>query len=84
MFDENDIESVRKNIPKIKYEIKKKVHYYYPDIYIKSENLIIEVKSTWTYKKNLFINIMKSLAVRSAGYNFEFWIYDDKKTKTIV
>jgi hypothetical protein len=59
--------------------------YYYPDIYIKSQNLIIEVKSTFTYKKQLVKNIIKSLSVRKSGFNFEFWIYTDKcKNKIII
>ena len=85
IYSEDDIENDRKHIPNIKYMLKNKVHYYYPDIYIKSKNLIIEVKSEYTYKQQLIKNIVKSLAVRKAGYNFEFWIYTDKaKSKLII
>lgn len=84
LYDENNIENKRENVPTIKYIQKSKIHYYYPDIYIKSENLIIEVKSTWTYKKGLIKNILKALAAKKSGYKFEFWIYDDKKNKIII
>lgn len=84
MHEETDIENDRKHIPNIKYMLKNKVHYYYPDIYIKSENLIIEVKSIYTYKQQLIKNITKSLAVKKAGYNFEFWIYMDKAKNKII
>ena len=84
MYNEVDIENIRKFIPKFKYTIKDIVHYYYPDIYITSENLIIEVKSLYTYNKQLIKNITKTLAVRKAGYNFEFWIYERNKTKIVL
>lgn len=84
LYKEEDIENDRRYIPNVKYKLNSKQHYYYPDIYIKSENLIVEVKSTWTYKKDLIKNINKALATRKAGYNFEFWIYDNKKFKIII
>jgi len=84
MYNEDDIENDRKHIPNVKYMLKKKIHYYYPDIYIKSKNLIIEVKSDYTYNQQLIKNIIKSLAVRKAGYNFEFWIYTDKAKNKVV
>ena len=85
IYNEDDIENNRQKIPKIQYILNNKVHYYYPDIYVKSQNLIIEVKSTFTYKKQLVKNIIKSLSVRKSGFNFEFWIYTDKcKNKIVV
>jgi len=84
LYNEENIENDRKYIPNIKYKLYNKQHYYYPDIYIKSENLIIEVKSIWTYKIDLIKNINKALAVRKVGYKFEFWIYDNKKFKIII
>jgi hypothetical protein len=81
---ENDIENNRKNIPTIKYIMRNVVYNYYPDIYIKSQNLIIEVKSDYTYKTQIIRNILKSFAVKKSGFNFEFWIYDKDKNKTIV
>jgi hypothetical protein len=73
-------------MPKILYKINNKEHIYYPDIYIISENKIIEVKSTYTYKKELIKNMIKSLSTRKLGYDFEFWIYKHKNNinKTII
>lgn len=85
IYSEDDIENNRQNIPSIQYVINNKVYYYYPDIYIKSQNLIIEVKSLYTYKKQIIKNTIKALSCRNLGYNFEFWIYDSKcKNKTVV
>ncbi len=56
---------------------------YFPDIYIPESNVIIEVKSDYTYEKELDKNIAKSQASVECGYNFQFWIYDEKKNKTV-
>ena len=51
---------------------------YYPDIYIPKDNLIIEVKSKWTYSGKpewLQTNLLKQQACLDAGYNFRFIIY---------
>jgi uncharacterized Zn-finger protein len=84
LFNENDIENERYIVPTIQYTKNNKEYNYYPDIFIKSKNLIIEVKSDWTYKAQLIENILKALAVRKAGYNFEFWIYTKKLNKIII
>ena len=74
-FKEHDIITKRTEMPKIIYELKGKKHRYYPDIWIKSINKIIEVKSCYTYKKELIKNINKSLATRKSHFDFECWIY---------
>ena len=68
----------------IYYTFIKKYHKYFPDIYIKSLNKIIEVKSDYVYIKELRKNIMKKKACLYLGYNFEFWIFDGKHNLTII
>lgn len=51
---------------------------YYTDIYIPFENLIIEVKSTWTYKIEEKITQQKLLAAKEIGYNTLLWVFDNK------
>jgi hypothetical protein len=82
-YEESDIITDRKGIPRISYKIEEKQKYYFPDIYIKSQNKIIEVKSTWTYKCKEDNIQEKVNATKSAGYEYEIWIYDDKGNKTI-
>ena len=84
IYSEDDIKTDRKDIPRITYVINDKNKYYFPDIYIKSENKIIEVKSTWTYSCKEDNIQEKSNATKSAGYNYEIWIYDKKGNKTIL
>ena len=68
----------------IYYTFIKKYHKYFPDIYIKSLNKIIEVKSDYTYKREFQKNIMKKKACLYLGYKFEFWIFDGKHNLTII
>lgn len=76
-YHEDEID-VHDEVPTITYYTPDgKEHRYFPDIHIPSENLIIEVKSQYTY--NGFIgwyevNLLKEQATKDAGYNFEFMI----------
>jgi len=80
---ESDIIIGVKNVPEIWYIDENNIkHRYYADIYIPSQNKCIEVKSTYTYKINENVNLLKKEATIKAGYNFEFWIYDKKGNKT--
>lgn len=58
-------------IPTIPYEFENKKHKYYPDIFIPSENLIIEVKSEYTLNKEFDRNQAKFQAVKELGFNFK-------------
>lgn len=82
-FNENEILTDNKDMPKIIYYLDKERRYF-TDIYIPKHNKIIEVKSTYTYKKDLIKNIMKAFAARKLGYDFEFWIYNQKGIKLIL
>ena len=83
-YTENEVVTKRSKVPLITYEYKGKLHRYIPDILISSENKIIEVKSVWTYNLHLIRNIIKALYSRKAGYDFEFWIYDEYRNKLII
>ena len=74
---------IEKYTGKIWYADLEKKRKYYPDIYIKSENKIIEVKCDYTYDTAYSINIRKRDASRALGISFEFWIYDDKGSLSI-
>lgn len=59
-----------------KYVYNNKKRRYYPDLYIPSENLYIDVKSDYTYNKDLEKNLAKKQAVLSAKFKFQFWIFN--------
>lgn len=77
-FLEEDIVHGAKNINNevgsINYFYKEKERRYYPDFYIKSLNMIIEVKSMWTYNMWIEKNLLKKRACLEMGLNFEFVI----------
>ncbi len=79
---ETDIITERKYVPEIWYnDIDNNKHRYFPDIFIPSKNLIIEVKSNWTYKiDENKINLCKK-SISELGYNYEIWIYNCKGDK---
>ena len=70
-FNEDDI-VCGKNLPEIWYTLNDKKKRYFPDIYIKSKNMIIEVKSTYTLEADLEKNLAKRQACLDLGYNFWF------------
>jgi hypothetical protein len=53
-------------------------HVYHPDIFVKSLNLIVEVKSDYTYTKELRKNYLKFCKVIESGYRLRVMIYNDK------
>jgi hypothetical protein len=81
-IDESDIIIGVKNVPEVWYNYNNKEHRYYVDIYIPSQNKCIEVKSLYTFNDNKIVNLLKKEAAEKMGYNFEFWIYDNKGNKT--
>ena len=79
-IDENDITINRSEVPEIWYDDNGKYHRYYVDIFIKSLNKCIEVKSEYTFNTNKKINLLKHKYVKYNRYNSEIWIFDNKKT----
>jgi hypothetical protein len=77
--EEDDIITGEVNVPQIKYQYKNKTCHYHPDIYIKSVNLLIEIKSKWIMNLNYEQNIKKFQAA-AQKYNFFLWVYDKDGT----
>ncbi len=77
---EDDILTGTENVPMIKYDLRGE-HIYYPDIYIVSKNMLIEVKSQYTYDRWKEKNDAKLLACKQQGYHIECWIYSAKGKK---
>ena len=72
---------IHNNVGYIYYYLDNKKHKYYPDFFIKSKNLIIEVKSKFTYEIDLNINLLKKESCINNGINFEFRIIDKNEYK---
>ena len=80
-ISENEIVVGCKNVPICWYEDNKnKKRRHYVDIFIPSQKLCIEVKSTWTLTKGVkkdYIYI-KQQALKDNGYKCEIWVYNKK------
>jgi hypothetical protein len=61
----------------IQYFLNENSHYYHPDFYLPEYNLIIEVKSSYTYNYDLDKNLAKKEYSIKGGYNFIFIIDKD-------
>lgn len=66
----------------IKYQFDGKEKIYFPDFYYEPLNMIIEIKSSYTYKKELDINLAKQKACLEQGYKFIFII--DKNMTNLI
>lgn len=80
-YNEGDIITDRKIIPKIKYkDFDGKIKRYCPDIWIPKENLLVEIKSNYTYNLHTQNIIHKRLGVISNGYNFNLFVFNNDGT----
>lgn len=78
-IDEEDIVNGETKVPKIIYKDDKNIsHTHYPDIYLKSINKIIEVKSEWTLNKKEDNVFEKQKAGKEQGYLYEIWVTNRK------
>jgi hypothetical protein len=79
---EEDIINGCSNVPEIWYNDEAgKKHRHYVDIFIPSQNRMIEVKSTWTAEKGKGYIFLKQEAGKKAGYLYEIWVYNGKGEK---
>lgn len=86
-YTEDQIKTNRRDQPEIWYTDKTgKKHRYFSDIYIPHMNLIIEVKSTWTYNKGLRqgkLQLQRDACI-DEGYNYKYMIYTDTGKEFIL
>lgn len=81
---ENDIFTNRREVPELWYTDKtNKLRRHFVDIYIKSQNRCIEVKSTWTNQEKNNV-LQKQQSAINLGYKYEIWIFDKKGNKLQV
>jgi hypothetical protein len=79
LINETDIVTGTKNVPIIWYnDITGRNHRHYVDIFIPSQNKCIEVKSTWTIKREKDNIFFKQEAGKKLGYLYEIWVYNNK------
>lgn len=57
---------------RITFTHENKTRYFYPDFYIKELDLIVEVKSNWTWLQQLDLNLSKMVCTIEQGYDIVF------------
>lgn len=62
------------NGPTVKYSLNESEHIYHTDFYLPDYNLIVEIKSKYTYEYDLDKNLAKQQQCIKDGYNFIFII----------
>jgi hypothetical protein len=83
-FNYNHNDYIDWNDHKFNYINYNKNHKYYPDIPFLKNNLIIEVKSIYTYFKDIDKNFKKGRSVMAKDLIFEIWICDNKNVITVI
>lgn len=73
-YNEDDLIISDIDKPEIWYDFEDKKRRYFPDIFIKSENLIIEVKSQYTVTLNKDINKAKLKACEELGFSARVYV----------
>ena len=81
-FDVYQIQSGR-NVPKIRYMFEGANKMYFPDLYIKHANTLIEVKCEYTYNNMLELNKSKRSASIKSGYNHLTIIFNNSGTEIL-
>ena len=78
MYSENDIVIADNETPTIFYEFKGKQCRYYCDIWIPKANMVIEVKSNYTWEAELDKNKAKEKATIASGFLFKLMMYSKR------
>lgn len=76
---EEDILTDRSTVPAVVYTYLDKERTYFPDIFIPSKHMLVEVKSSYTWRKDLSKNLAKHEAAKDAGYHHIIIIWDAKR-----
>ena len=76
MFISNS--DIKKQIGVINYIYKNRYYVYYPDLYIKSKNKVIEIKSKYTLTNHLQILSLKKKSVIERGLYFDIIVMNYK------
>ena len=73
-YSYDEIKTCQNDMPEVWYFFKGRRRRYYPDFFIPTENIIIEVKSHWTLDIDFEKNQAKFDAVKKLGYVFKLEI----------
>ena len=78
--EDSDFSNSKEDSEKSEKSNHRKMHKYYPDIFIPSVNKIIEVKSDYTFYKDMEKNLIKLQTCIDQKYDAEIWIINHDGT----
>ena len=78
-IDDSDLFCGINNVPVISYEYNGKNRKYFPDIFIKSKNMLIDVKSIYIFDREVEKNLTKQKYSKNAGFHHIIIIWDEKQ-----
>ncbi len=73
--EEHEMVFVNRDKPTIKYTFHNRMKRYFCDIWIPSRNIVVEVKSNYTWEKDIDLNLAKVKATVSSGFNYRLIMY---------
>jgi hypothetical protein len=76
LYQENQIRYRKKDMPELWYTWKEKTRRYYCDFFVPDDNLVIEIKSTFTLIRDLDIVKKKILSAQTNGYKILLLVFD--------
>lgn len=74
--DESEIRYRKKDMPVIWYEWEGRKRRYYPDFYLQESNMVVEIKSLYTYTKDFEQIKLKIRETNNTGYNLLLLIFE--------
>jgi hypothetical protein len=76
LYQENQIQYHKKDMPELWYIWQGKTRRYYCDFFVADDNLVVEIKSTFTLSRDLDIVKRKILSAQTNGYKVLLLVFD--------
>lgn len=76
LYQENQIQYRKKDMPELWYTWQEKTCRYYCDFFVADDNLVVEIKSLFTLSRDLDIVKQKILSAQTKGYKVLLLVFD--------
>jgi len=76
LYQENQIQYRKKDMPELWYNWQEKTRRYYCDFFVADDNLVVEIKSLFTLSRDLDIVKQKILSAQTKGHTVLLLVFD--------
>jgi len=83
LYQENQIQYRKKDMPELWYNWQEKTHRYYCDFFVPDDNLVVEIKSPFTLSRDLCIVKQKILSAQTKGHKVLLLVFDSSGDLTL-